>query len=76
MSAAKRLERLEGFGERLAVFRQNDGMTQAELAEAVGVSVSTVGHIETGRTLPSVSLLVKLSRVLYRTTDELVGLYP
>lgn len=40
-----------GFGERSAVRRMEQGMTQAELAEKVGVNVSTISRFE--RNMPS-----------------------
>ena len=37
---------LEGFGERLAEFRERRGMTQAELAKQVGVSRRVIAYYE------------------------------
>lgn len=36
------------------------GMTQAQFADALGVSQSTVTHIETGRRLPSPALALQI----------------
>lgn len=44
--------------------RKNRGMTQAELAERVGVSRTYVADIEAGRYTPSVKVLSKLAEAL------------
>jgi transcriptional regulator with XRE-family HTH domain len=49
-----------GFGERSAVRRMELGMTQAELAKAVGVNVSTISRFE--RNMPS--------RIFYRVEQH------
>ncbi len=47
-------------------------MTQASLAEAVGVSVELVSRIERGRCLPSLPTFVALARVLQTTPNWLL----
>jgi transcriptional regulator with XRE-family HTH domain len=42
--------------------RIHAGLTQRELAEASGVTQSTIGRIETGRVDPSVGMLSRLLR--------------
>ena len=52
-------------GEKLRRYRRGNAMTQAQLAEAAGVSQSTVALIENGtRPNPQPKTLGKLARVL------------
>ena len=48
------------------------GWTQAELAEKIGVTQSTVAQWEKGKTLPTGSKLTKVADVLGITVDELL----
>jgi putative transcriptional regulator len=57
--------------------RSQVGMTQADLAAAVGVSRQTVISIESGRYLPSLPLAFRIARLfsvpleqLFEPTDE------
>lgn len=45
-------------------WRERIGLTQAALAERVGVETSTISHIEIHRRNPSRDLLIKLCREL------------
>jgi putative transcriptional regulator len=47
------------------------GLSQAELAVAVGVSRQTVNSIETGRYLPSLPLAFVLARFFATTIEDL-----
>ncbi|MBI2067414.1 MAG: helix-turn-helix transcriptional regulator [Deltaproteobacteria bacterium] len=52
-------------GERTRALREQSGLTQQELAEAIGVeSPSYISKIERGMTSPSYELLVRIARVL------------
>lgn len=55
----------------LRSFRIREGLTQQELADAVGASRATVSRIERGCALPSVSLALALARRLEATVEEL-----
>lgn len=50
------------------------GMTQAELADAVGVSRQSINSIERERYVPSLPLALKFARVFQSTVDELFRL--
>jgi transcriptional regulator with XRE-family HTH domain len=65
---------LEGFGDRLADIRQSRGMTQAELALAVGVSRRVIAYYEHENAQPPGAMLVDLAKVLRVSTDQLLGL--
>ena len=49
-------------GTRIASLRQNCGLSQAELAQKLHISTSTVGMYEQGRREPSVDMLLTNSR--------------
>lgn len=53
--------------------RDARGLTQAELAEAVGMAVEAYGRLERGASLPRAETLVLLSEALQSSTDELLG---
>lgn len=63
----------EALGARIAVLRKARGMTQAELARAIGVSQQTVFAYEIGERRVSAFILVKLSRVFSISVEELMG---
>jgi putative transcriptional regulator len=49
-------------------------ITQASLAEMIGVSRQTINTIESGRYVPSAVLALKLSRVFDKPVNELFEL--
>ena len=49
-------------------------VTQAELAEAVGVSRQTIIAVERGDYSPSVYLAIRIARTLERSVEELFAL--
>lgn len=58
--------------ENLAEIRTKKGMTQAELAEACGVTQKTISALEVDRRKPSYDLLLKLTKALDVTPNELL----
>ena len=60
-------------GGRIAGLRQGLGLTQAELADALGVSQQTVNSIEQGIRRVPVSALPVLARTLHVTVEEIIG---
>lgn len=56
---------------RLKVARAEQNRSQAEVAEAIGVSRQTINSIETGRYVPSTVLALKLAR-LFETPVEVL----
>jgi len=51
-------------------------ITQAELAEKIGVSRQTINAIEVGKYIPSTVLAMKLSKVFKATVEEVFLLEP
>jgi DNA-binding XRE family transcriptional regulator len=54
------------------VWREHRGLTQARLADAAGVSVSTVSYIESGARRPSISVIQSLAAALNVDIDDLI----
>ena len=60
------------FGDFLYSLRKEKGMTQAELAEALGVTNKAVSKWETGEAMPETAQLLPISRIFGVTVDELL----
>ncbi len=54
----------------IRALRDEAGLSQARLAEAVGVSRQTINSIETGRYTPSLPLAIQLARHFGRMVEE------
>ncbi len=59
---------------RLLVLRTERGLTQAALAELVGVSRKTINTVENGVFVPSTLLALKLARALGQPVEALFSL--
>ena len=57
--------------KRLRMARIASDLSQAQLAEAVGVTRQTIGLIESGGYNPTLNLCIAICRVLGKTLDEL-----
>ena len=64
---------LAAVGPRLRALRRLRSMTLAELAEASGISSSTLSRLESNGRRPTLELLLPLARVHGVPIDELVG---
>ena len=60
-------------GARIAILRRSLGMSQAELARALGISASAVGMYEQGRREPSMEIASAMARIFGVTMDYLVN---
>jgi transcriptional regulator with XRE-family HTH domain len=63
-------------GPRLRALRRQRDITLAALAEATGISVSTLSRLESGQRRPTLELLLPLARAHGVPIDELVGAPP
>lgn len=63
-------------GQRIRACRRAYRMSQSQLAETVGISVTHLSHIETGNTKLSLPVLVALARALEVRTDDLLFAKP
>lgn len=64
----------ETIGQRLARLRKERGITQAELADKLGVAQPVVSDYERGELRLHGQLIVELARILSVSADELLGL--
>jgi transcriptional regulator with XRE-family HTH domain len=60
------------FRERLIALRKERGLTQQALADLAGLNVVQIGRWEKGSSQPSIEALMKLTRSLRTTTDDLL----
>ena len=58
-------------GETIKAFREKNKMTQAELAEKIGVTDKAVSKWETGRGLPDITLIEPIAEALGLSVGEL-----
>ena len=56
---------------KLKAARAEKDLSQADLAERVGVSRQTISAIEKGDYNPTINLCIRICKVLERTLDEL-----
>lgn len=61
---------------RLRVLRANQRISQAELAEAIGVSRKTINTIEVGRFVPSTVIALRIARHFGVPVEEVFALEP
>lgn len=62
------------FGKILKELREEHGLSQMDLANATTISQSAIAKWELGKTEPSASALVILSKFFGETVDFLLGL--
>jgi transcriptional regulator with XRE-family HTH domain len=67
---------LEAVGPRLRALRRQCDTTLSALAEATGISVSTLSRLEGGQRRPTLELLLPLSKAYGIQLDDLVGAPP
>jgi putative transcriptional regulator len=58
----------------IKVERAKKNMTQADLAEKIGISRQAVNSIETGKFVPSTVLALKMAKVFENTVEEIFQL--
>lgn len=59
-------------GARLKNERTKQNITQEKLAELVGCSSAHISHIETGSTIPSLRIILKIINQLHISSDALL----
>ncbi|MDE6442009.1 MAG: helix-turn-helix domain-containing protein [Clostridia bacterium] len=60
--------------ENIKTLRKSFNLSQVELADKIGVSKQCVSNWENDNVLPSIDMLIKLSKFFNVTTDSLLGL--
>lgn len=61
---------------RIRVFRAEHRISQAELAEAIGVSRKTISTIEVGRFVPSTVIALRIAGYFRVPVEEVFSLAP
>lgn len=59
-------------GQRIRKYRKASNLSQEQLAEKVGISVTHMSHIETGNTKLSLPVLVNIANALSVQTDAII----
>lgn len=62
--------------ELIRFYRQREGMTQEDLAKAIGVRRSVISKYENGLIEPSITQLKNISKVLHIPIGDLLGIDP
>jgi transcriptional regulator with XRE-family HTH domain len=66
----------EQLGRRIAERRKTLGITQVQLAEALGIAQQTMAHYEAGKVRFAAALLPVLAEMLQMTIEDLIGIEP
>lgn len=61
------------FGTNLKKIRQDNNLTQEELAKKINTSRSNIANYENDKNMPSIDVLEKLSKVFNCSIDYLLG---
>ena len=59
-------------GSRIKTLREQQGLTQTDLADKIGVNRSSIGKFESDKNLPSLATTIKLANALHCTIDYLL----
>lgn len=62
------------FGNRLKTLRLKENLTQAQLAQKLGLTKSVISAYETGLRLPSYDILIHIAQIYRVSTDYLLGI--
>ena len=68
------LSAMVDFGIRIAKLRAAKGLSQAQLAERIGITKSMVSAYENSIRMPSYPVLIKIARVFNVSVDYLLGM--
>ncbi|MBR3763064.1 MAG: helix-turn-helix transcriptional regulator [Clostridia bacterium] len=63
---------LRSIGEKLFSIRKRNGLTQAQVADASGLSINTYAEIERGEVNTSIESIMAICRALHITPDDIL----
>lgn len=69
------MDRTHEFGQMLRTLREARDLSQEDLAEVIDRAVSSVSNLETGKSLPKLETLIRLSEKLDVPLRELVNVF-
>lgn len=61
------------FGSTLKALRIQNNITQAQLAQQLGLTKAVISAYETGLHMPSYDVLITIAKIFKVTTDYLLG---
>ena len=61
------------FSEKLRKFRKENGLSQLDIAEKLGITQVTVAQYETSGKVPNVFMGLKIAKLLGTTVEALFG---
>lgn len=64
---------VENYGTRIKQLRLQIGMTQSEVAQALGVTPGYISNVENNRTAMSLRILIYFAKLTGKSLDSLVG---
>lgn len=67
----RRYKIAKSVGKKIRIIRKRKGMSQEEVADVVGVHVSTLGRIERGESNPPIQTINKIAQALKVRPREL-----
>ena len=67
-----RLRKTQTFGERTATLRAENGWTQRELSDKIGIDQPFMSKIEAGKHDPGLKLLASIAKAFGLTLSELL----
>ena len=67
---------IQGLSKKLTLLRQQNKLSQSEVARRIGISSSAVSAYEADQISPSLETLVKLANLFHVSTDYLLGVLP
>lgn len=67
---------MNNLGQRIKELRKRNDLTQEKLADLLGVTYQSVSKWECGVTMPDLSMMIPIARVLHISMDELFGMKP
>lgn len=62
-------------GDNLRKLRKDAGLSQKQMAKALGISAATLCAYETGKTVPGMTVIIKASAIFHVSTDTILNIY-
>ncbi len=61
------------WNENIKMYRERNGLSQKELSSSLGISERTLQRYEAGDNEPTISILLKLSKIYDTSIDNIIG---
>jgi len=65
---------MKDFGKRLKDLKIENDLTQAQLAQAIGLTTTSISKYELGKNFPQTYIIIEFAKFFAVTLDYLVGL--